>query len=107
MKTRRRKVTKPTVTRRRGAQDDNLQRQLDQRTQELAEALKQQTAASEVLSVISNSPANAEAALQAIAESAARLLDVTDAEIMRVEGDMLRCVAKHGSSRNWPIGTVR
>ena len=26
---------------------------------------------------------------------------------MRVEGDMLRCVAKHGSSQNWPIGTAR
>jgi GAF domain-containing protein len=73
----------------------------------LAEALQQQAATAEVLGVISSSPANAEAALQAIAESAARLLDVTDAEIMRVEGDMLRCVAKHGSSTNWPVGTAR
>jgi hypothetical protein len=30
------------VTGRRGAQDDNLRKQLDQRTQELAEALEQQ-----------------------------------------------------------------
>ena len=44
---------------------------------------------------------------QAIAESAARLLDVTDADIMRVEGDVLRSVAKHGPSRQWPMGTVR
>jgi signal transduction histidine kinase len=42
MKTRRPKVTKPDVTRRRGAQDDNLQKQLEQRTRELAEALEQQ-----------------------------------------------------------------
>jgi GAF domain-containing protein len=46
-------------------------------------------------------------ALHAIAESAARLLDVTDADIMRVEGDALRLVAKHGPSRQWPVGSVR
>ena len=46
-------------------------------------------------------------ALRAIAESAARLLDVTDADIMRVEGDLLRCVAKHGPSRQWPVGSTR
>ena len=113
MKTRRRKTTKPkhrkkpTAAHRRTASAADLQKQLDHRTRELKEALEQQTATSEVLGVISSSPANAEAALQAIAESAARLLDVTDAEIMRVEGDMLRCVAKHGSSQNWPVGTAR
>ena len=36
-----------------------------------------------------------------------RLLDVTDADIMRVEGDLLRSVAKHRPSRQWPMGTVR
>jgi two-component system, NtrC family, sensor kinase len=45
--------------------------------------------------------------LGAIAESVARLLNVTDAEIMSVEGNVLRCVAKHGSSLQWPVGGTR
>jgi signal transduction histidine kinase len=67
----------------------------------LAEALEQQTATSEVLRVISNSPTDVRSVLQAIAESAARLLNVTDTQIMRVEGDALRVVAKHGPLPNW------
>jgi GAF domain-containing protein len=74
---------------------------------ELAEALVSQEAIAEVLRAIANSAADAELALQAIAESAARLLDVTDADVMRVEGDVLRLVAKHGPSRQWPMGSVR
>ena len=114
MKPRRRKTTKlkrrkePAAARRRGFSAADLQKQLDQRTRELAESREQQAATSAVLGAISSSPANAEAALQAIAESAARLLDVADAEIMRVEGNSLKSVAKHdGSSQNWPVGTVR
>jgi two-component system, NtrC family, sensor kinase len=46
--------------------------------------------------------------LGTIAESVARLLDVTDAEIiMRVEGNLLRCVTKYGPNPNWPVGTTR
>ena len=86
---------------------NDLQEQLDRRTRELSEALEQQAATAGVLRAISNSPTDAETALRIIAESAARLLDVTDAEIMRVEGDVLRCVAKHGPSRFWPIGGTR
>ena len=86
---------------------NDLQEQLDRRTRELSEALEQQAATAGVLRAISNSPTDAKTALRIIAESAARLLDVTDAEIMRVEGDVLRCVAKHGPSRFWPIGGTR
>ena len=71
------------------------------------EALEQQRATSEVLRAIANSPTDVAATLGAIAESVARLLNVTDAEIMSVEGDVLRCVAKHGSSLQWPLGTTR
>src|SRR5262245_56211080 len=84
-----------------------LEQKLEARTRELAEAREQQTATSEVLRVISNSPTDLQSALQAIAESAARLLDVTDADIMRLEGDGLKLVARHGSSRQWSVGTVR
>jgi GAF domain-containing protein len=78
-----------------------LEQQLEAYRRELAEALEQQTATSEVLRVISNSPTEVRSVLQAIAESVARLLNVTDAQIMRVEGDALRAVAKHGPLPNW------
>ena len=84
-----------------------LQKKLEARERELAEASVRQEATAEVLRAIANSATDAELALHAIAESAARLLDVADAEIMRVEGDALRLVAKHGPSRLWPIGSVR
>jgi signal transduction histidine kinase len=84
-----------------------LKKKLEGRERELAEALVSQEATAEVLRAIANSAADAEMALQAIAGSAARLLDVTDADVMRVEGDVLRLVAKHGPSRQWPMGSVR
>jgi len=77
-------------------------------TRERDEALEQQRATSEVLRAISNAPNDAASTLGAIAESVARLLGVTDAEIiMRVEGNLLRCVTKYGPSRNWPVGFTR
>ena len=75
--------------------DAGLQEQLDQRTRERDEALERETATSEILRIISNSPTDLQSALGAIAESAARLLDVAGAEILRVEGDGLRLMAKH------------
>jgi two-component system, NtrC family, sensor kinase len=109
MKTRGRKTRKlkrqkePTAARGRASPTADLQEQLDLRTRELSEALQQQTATGDILRAISNSPTNLRSVLGAIAESAARLLDLTDAEIMRVEGDVLRLVAKHGVS---PMGVA-
>jgi len=73
----------------------------------LNEALEQQRATSEVLRVIASSPTEIESVLDAIARRAARLLDVADASIMRVEGQLLRAVATHGPSPQWAIGTTR
>src|SRR5262249_16212219 len=70
------------------------QNKLDKQSRVLSEALDQQKATSEVLRVISNSPIDLQSALEAIAESAARLLDVAGAEIDRLEGDGLRLIAK-------------
>ena len=76
-------------------------------TRERDEALEYQRATSEVLRAISNSPTDPASTLEAIAESVTRLIDVSDAEIMRREGNTLRSVAKQGSSRQWPLGTTR
>ena len=71
------------------------------------EALEQQSATSEVLRVIASSPTEIQPVLDAIVTTAARLLDVADAYIMRVDGQLLRAVAMHGSSPQWAIGTTR
>jgi GAF domain-containing protein len=73
----------------------------------LNEALEQQSATSEVLRVIASSPTEIQSVLEGIAAAAARLLDVADADIMRVEGQLLRCVAKHGPAPQWAIGSTR
>ena len=65
--------------------------------QELKESLEQQTATSEILGVIASSPTDIQPVLNAVAESAARLCDATDAQIIRVEGDFVRSVASYGS----------
>ncbi len=97
----------PRVASHRGSSTASLSKKVALLTRERNEAIEQQRATSEVLRAISNSPTDAGSTLPAIAESVARLLDVTDAEIMRVEGNVLRCVAKHGPSRQWPVGTTR
>ncbi len=52
-----------------------VEERLRQRTRELEEALQQQTATSEVLSIIRRSPADAQPVFEAIVQSATRLCD--------------------------------
>ena len=96
----------PKAARRRSLADDK-ETKFARLTRERDEALEQQRATSDVLRAISSSPTDAVSTLEAIAESVAKLLDVADAEIMRVEGDVLRSVAKHGPANQWPVGTTR
>ncbi len=73
-----------------------LERKVDERTSELKETLAQQTAISEVLRVISNSPTDVQPVLDAVAERAARLCSAASASIFLVEGDVLRHVVSQG-----------
>jgi signal transduction histidine kinase len=78
---------------------------LESREDELAEALEQQSATSEILRVIASSPTDIQPVLDAVVESAARLCDATDGLIARLDGDILiPGVAKYGSM---PVPEVR
>ena len=65
---------------------------------ELSEALEQQTATAEVLRVISESPTDVEPVLDAVAQRALKLCDAAQSVIALVEGGDIRFVAGHGST---------
>ena len=75
-----------------------LFKELEARNSALTESLEQQTATSEILRVISSSPTDAQPVFDAIAANAARLCSANDAQVLRVEGEMLRLVAAFGVS---------
>ena len=66
---------------------------------ETKEALEQQTATAEILRVIASSPTDLQPVMEAVAENAARVCEATDSAILRLEGEHLRLVARHGSLR--------
>src|SRR5262245_24414591 len=71
----------------------DLKEQLGRRTRELDEALQQQTATSEVLSIIRRSPADAQPVFDAIVQSAARLCGAVFSVVYLCNGDRLRIAA--------------
>jgi GAF domain-containing protein len=75
---------------------ESRDRDLEQRDAELREALEQQTATSEILGVIASSATDLRPVLDVVAETAARLCDSHDAQIYRLEGEIVRKVASHG-----------
>jgi nitrate/nitrite-specific signal transduction histidine kinase len=82
-----------------------LERKVDERTTELTNSLEQQTAISEILRVISNSPTDVQPVLDAVAERALNLCDAAHAVIALVEGTNLRFVAGFGSAQD-AVGEV-
>src|SRR5262249_26086583 len=79
-----------------------LFKELQERNRDLSEALEQQTATSKILEVIASSPTDLQPVMEAVAESAARLCDAEDADILRADGDILRNVAAYGPMRRIP-----
>jgi PAS domain S-box-containing protein len=73
-------------------------REIAHARERLVEAMKQQTATSEVLRTISNAPSDIQSVLDAVAENAARLCDASNARIWRLEDNLLRLVASYGES---------
>ena len=64
---------------------------------ETKEALERQTATSEILRVISQSPTDVQPVLDAVAERALKLCDAAQAGIFLVEDDTLRFAARFGN----------
>ncbi len=71
----------------------DLREQLDRRTRDLDDALQQQTATSEVLRIIRQSPADAQPVFDAIVQSVSRLCGAMFGVVYLYENDRLRIVA--------------
>ena len=71
--------------------------ELRQRTDELAEALEQRTATSEVLQIISRSPGDLQPVFAAILENASRICEAKFGILMLAEGDAFRLGAAHNA----------
>jgi signal transduction histidine kinase len=71
-------------------------REIANTRERLVEATKQQTATSQVLRIISDSPREIQSVLDAVADNAARLCDADNAAIFRLEDNLLRLVASYG-----------
>jgi signal transduction histidine kinase len=73
----------------------NLEKKVEERTQELSEALQQQTATSEVLGAISSSPGELEPVFQAMLENATRICDAKYGYLFLFDGGDMRVAATH------------
>ena len=81
--------------------------ELRQRTDDLTEALEQQTATADMLEVISRSTFDLPAVLNTLVDSAAKLCDADCAFIFRFEEGAYRLAASHGFSEEYRQFIVR
>src|SRR5262249_8747666 len=76
-------------------EDTRLLNELRHRTDDLSEALEQQTATSEVLQVISRSPGELEPVFQTVLANAVKLCDAKFGMLNLYDGEVFRNVAVH------------
>ncbi len=78
-------------------ENTRLLNELRQRTDDLSEALEQQTATSEVLKVISSSPSELAPVFEAVLANATRICDAAFGSMLSLEGAAYRRVAMHNA----------
>jgi len=95
-------------------ENTRLLNELRQRTDDLTESLEQQTATSEVLSIISSSPGELQPVFQAILANAVRICGAKLGNLFLHEEDAFRAVEMHGASsayaeawRQAPVMSIR
>ena len=74
-----------------------LFKELQERNRDLTEAWSSRPRPAKSWASSASSPTDIQPVMDAVAESAARLCDSIDAQIYRVDGDVMRRVASHGS----------
>src|SRR5262245_2727097 len=78
-------------------ENTRLLNELRQRTDDLSEALEQQTASSEVLQIISSSPGELEPVFQAMLANAVRICDARFGNLALFDGSHMRVAAFHNA----------
>ena len=82
-------------------ENTRLLNELRQRTDDLSEALAQQTATSEVLQVISSSPGELEPVFKTMLVNATRICEASFGTLLLYDGDVFRHVALHNAPQAW------
>jgi GAF domain-containing protein len=88
-------------------ENTRLLNELRQRTDDLTEALEQQTATSEVLKVISSSPGDLEPVFRAMLENAVRICDASFGNLLQLDGSAFRNVALYNAPPEWAAAKER
>jgi signal transduction histidine kinase/CheY-like chemotaxis protein/putative methionine-R-sulfoxide reductase with GAF domain len=86
---------------------NTLEQKVEERTAELTESLEQQTAASEVLRVISSSPNDTQPVFDMIARRAVHLCNSQFCAVFRFDGELIHLVAHHGLSHEGAVAYER